>query len=210
MLREHGNIKFPLWILGDSEPENWNEVLNIPFDSRHPIRHNIITSVLDVIQDKVFREKRLRVDSSQFYIRNAVRNANDKPLRNENNWGDVINNEKSAFKYLIEKNKPIIILCFGAFAFEFARRSMQESPYNKYGHWGAKALGYEFSERVKMFDIKSTNILPLLHRSIAGGNFIQSHNYFCNKDNANYFEYTGNSLGNLFLRYEDQLSIWIH
>ena len=103
MKKEVGSKSFPIWLLGDSNPEQWQNKLDEPLDSRHPIRHNIWTSVLNVIQDRIFRE----------------------------------------------------------------------------------------------------------HRSIAGGKFIQSHNYFCGKNGGNYFEFVGNHISDLLIRYCDQLPVWI-
>ncbi|MBU3159507.1 hypothetical protein KPL37_07025 [Clostridium frigoris] len=72
MDRDTGNINFPIWIIGDSEPDRWKDVLNEPFDSRHPIRHNIITSVFDIMQDNIFRKTGKRIETSEIYTRNAV------------------------------------------------------------------------------------------------------------------------------------------
>ena len=54
MKKETGNPRFPIWLLADSEPDGWRDRLDDPLDKRHPIRHNIWTSVLDVIQADVF------------------------------------------------------------------------------------------------------------------------------------------------------------
>jgi hypothetical protein len=86
MDREVGNPHFEFWLLGDSEPERWKNLLHGPLDPRHPIRHNIWTSVLDVIQDQVFRKAGLRFDTSQIYIRNAVRDVTDKPSSKAIKW----------------------------------------------------------------------------------------------------------------------------
>jgi hypothetical protein len=58
MVREDGKISFPIWLLGDSELELWRQLLDKPFDARHPIRHNIWTSILGVIQGYVFKRWR--------------------------------------------------------------------------------------------------------------------------------------------------------
>ena len=86
MLRESGNLRFPIWWLGDSNPVQWQDSLTAPFDPRHPIRHNIWSSILDVIQDNVFRQNRCRVDSSMVYIRNAVDDPAKKPRQSSIIW----------------------------------------------------------------------------------------------------------------------------
>lgn len=72
MKKEVGSRNSDIWLLGDSNPKNWQKVLKTPLDPRHPARHNIWTPVLEVIQDRVFRTCRCRVDTSQIYVRNAV------------------------------------------------------------------------------------------------------------------------------------------
>jgi hypothetical protein len=70
-----GNPEFPIWLLGDSPPINWADILEVPFDPRHPIRHNIWTSVLDVIQSEIYKTRKCRLNSEDIYIRNAILNA---------------------------------------------------------------------------------------------------------------------------------------
>jgi|GEM_PF-5023839 hypothetical protein len=55
MKKESGDPQFPIWLLGGSEPDRWKSVLNAPLEPRHPVRHNIWTPLLDVIQDSVYR-----------------------------------------------------------------------------------------------------------------------------------------------------------
>ena len=209
MREDDGRMNFPIWLLGDSEPDNWKDILETPLDPRHPIRHNIWTSVLDIIQDEVYRENGKRIDSSAIYIRNAIRDAVNKPSRNEIVWQENLCMEVNKLKDIIELNKPPIIICFGAFAFEFARRALEEEPKRNYHYWGARELGYEFRNRINSFQPMSVTLIPLLHRSIAGGKFIQSHNYFCNNEGANYFKYVGSELAKKILEYIDQPEIWI-
>jgi hypothetical protein len=51
--------------------------------------------------------------------------------------------------------------------------------------------------------------LPLLHRSIAGGKFLQSHDYFCRNSGANYFDYVGEKVAEVIIKNKDNLKIWI-
>lgn len=88
MLQEAGERNFPLWLLGDSNPKNWADKLNKPLDPRHPAIHNIWTPIIDSIQDKVYRENCLRVETTELYIRNALENANEKPNNNEKIWSN--------------------------------------------------------------------------------------------------------------------------
>ena len=54
------------------------------------------------------------------------------------------------------------------------------------------------------FDPRKTNVIPLLHRSIAGRGFISSHKVFCggNDEKANYFEYCAKHIATISGKYE--------
>lgn len=209
MQRETGDRSFPIWLLGDSNPKQWQESLQTPLDPRHPIRHSIWTPVLDVIQDRVFREKRARVETKSLYIRNAVDNPDLKPSSASVEWSQAADDEVHRFQEILQMQDPRILLCFGAFAFEFARRALGQGPKRKYDHWGARELGEEFRQRIKHFDPAIANALPLLHRSISGGKFIQSHDYFCGQAGANYFEVVGVSIADKLLEHQGTLRVWV-
>lgn len=209
MEREVGSKDFPVWLLGDSNPPQWEAFLDTPLDPRHPIRHNIWTSVLNVIQDRVFRECRSRMDTSSLYIRNAVENPSVKPSQSSVAWNQDTDTEVEILKNLINEHTPILLICFGAFSFEFARRAVGESIKQAHGYWRAQRLGEEFRRRVAEFAPDKTNVLPLLHRSISGGKFIESHNYFCGFAGTNYFEVVGNSIANKLIQHRQKLPIWI-
>jgi hypothetical protein len=209
MEREVGDRNYPLWLIGDSNPTRWQSSLKTPLDPRHPIRHNIWTALLDVIQDKVYRASRMRVDTSTIYIRNAVDDPTKKPTQSSPQWSILAEREISSLESLIKTYKPIMLFCFGAFTYEFVRRANGEHEQQKYGYWGAKRLGDEFRRRLGNFDPNKTNIIPLLHRSISGGKFIESHEYFCGEKSSNYYEVVGEKIAEKMLQHRDQLHIWI-
>jgi hypothetical protein len=209
MLKEIGSPDFPIWLLGDSNPKNWAEILSTPFDPRHPVRHNIWTSILDVVQEDVYRQARLRVDTSDLYIRNAIEDPGGKPRGNQADWSGPVLEKLGEFRSLVRRHKPTFIFCFGAFSYEFGRRTLGEKPVFKHNHWGARRLGADFRLRASAFDPRGTNIFPLLHVTIARGKFIQSHNYFCDQEGANYFEYVGAQIADILLKNEDSLPVWI-
>jgi len=217
MKREIGSPVSGIWLLGDSNPINWDKQLGAPFDPRHPARHSIWTSVLDVIQDRLYRDSaRLRLDSSVLFIRNAVANASDKPRPGDSRWSERVAAEIRSYTQLVQEAcrpdgaRPWLILTFGAFAFEFARRALEadlpgfgERPYR---YWGAKRLGEEFGERIDgVSGTAEAAVLPLLHVSIARGRFLESHRDFCGDPNANYFDYVGGELARCILRHKNQL-----
>jgi hypothetical protein len=209
MRKEAGDPECEIWLLGDSNPKNWASILDTPLDPRHPARHNIWTPVLDVIQDTVFRTCGERVDTSSLYVRNAIESPYEKPPSNTAQWGPTVAEEISDFGKAIGTHQPKLLLSFGAFAFEFARRSLDEQPSRRYSYWGAKELGMEFRERVERFDPTSTNLLPLLHVSISRGHFIQAHEQFSGQEGANYFQFVGMRIADIFLDHRHELPVWI-
>lgn len=209
MKRESGDKHFPIWLLGDSEPKRWQNVIDTPLDPRHAVRHIIWTPVLDVIQDRIFRKLGKRIDTSSIFIRNAIEDSSKKPRQNDIDWKQYVKMEIAKLKELISQHNPKIVLCFGAFSFEFARRALNQQPNRNYRYWGARRLGHEFRSRIAQFDFKKTNILPMLHRSVGGGKFLQSHEYFCNQEGANYFDFVGTSIAGKILENYDKLQIWV-
>ncbi|MBL7129428.1 MAG: hypothetical protein ISS16_10670 [Ignavibacteria bacterium] len=202
---------FSIWLLGDSEPANWDEDLEYPLDPRHPAIHNIWTPIISNIQDKVYGSGKLRVNEDKIYIRNAIKFAQDKPARSSVNWSSkILDNLLDELSTLIKKNNPVLIFSFGSFSYEFARRTLGED-IKEYGDWNTLKLGDAFRKSMDKFDITKTNLIPLLHATIARGRFLKSHQNFCNaKDyNINYFEYTAESISDRLLENKDKLDIWI-
>ena len=209
MKKEVGSKDFNIWLLGDSNPKQWEDILEYPLDPRHPIRHNIWTSILDVIQDRVYRKIGKRVDSSSIYIRNAVENPDIKPKGNHVRWNTDVGVEIDCLRELILEFNPSFLFSFGAFSFEFARRSLKQEPERSYSYWGARRLGEEFRIRVEKFDLSNTNLIPLLHRVVSSRKFVESQDYFCDQEGANYFDYVGNRIANILIKYQNDFEIWI-
>ena len=209
MLRESGNKNSSIWLIGDSSPPQWGEYLDEPLDSRHPARHNIWTPVLERIQEQVFLGDRRRVDVSQLYVRNAVHNREDKPLDSDMEWDSKLSEETDDLGKLIETYAPTLVFTFGAFAFEFARRSLIKEPRRSSRYWTTKRLGAEFGQSVQNFNPREVNVFPLLHVSIARRHFLKSHEYFTGESNGNYFDLVGREIGTLLLKYRDTLSVWV-
>jgi hypothetical protein len=209
MEREVGDKGFPIWMLGDSNPRNWQDVLITPLDPRHPARHSIWTPILEIIQDRVYRKNKTRVETSSIYIRNAIGDPQNKPLRNIMPWGPHVQTEIETFGQLLKQHQPAILFTFGSFSFEFARRAQQATLLLTINDWGTKALSQEFKNQLVAFNLSKTNVLPLLHTSISRGRFIESHNYFSEVKGGNYFEFAGVAIADKLIEYRDQLRIWV-
>lgn len=93
--------------------------------------------------------------------------------------------------YLLDSHSPKLVLSFGAFAFEFAKRSRDEAPHRAYRHWSTKRLGDEFRRRIEEFNPHEVNLVPLLQVSIAGRHLLRSHSLFTQTEDGNYFDYVG-------------------
>lgn len=199
-----GDPKFPIWLIGDSPPENWVDKLGFPLDPKHPARHNIWTPILDSLQDRVFRQQRRRFDTSRLYVRNAL----DIPLAISTPEQKRQGTKK--LEGLINKYKPKLILTFGVYAFlstsVAADQPFRTSPIT------AKLLGQQFRSCITHYSDRQTNVIPLLHVSIARGRFLESHRDFIgtdNKEHDNYFNYVGERLADLLLGSFSDEQIWI-
>ena len=209
MLRESGNKNSSIWLIGDSSPPQWREYLDEPLDSRHPARHNIWTPVLEGIQKQVFLGDRRRVDDSQLYVRNAVHNQEDKPAHNAMEWDPKLLVETDDLGKLLETYEPTLVFTFGAFVFEFTRRSLAREPRKNFRYWTTRRLGTEFEQSVRDFSPREVNVFPLLHTSISRGHFLTSHEHFTDESNGNYFDFVGGEIGTLLLKHKDTLSVWV-
>jgi len=203
-----GDSNFPIWLIADSEPQKWQSKLDLPLDPRHPARHNIWTPVLYYLQDYLYRNGKLRLDTENLYITNAVKNPECKPKGTDLQWSKELQNRIKKLRTNLSNAKPNILLSFGAFAFEILRRTHGEEP-KKYIHWGTRELGTEFRKRVNEYDSSQINIIPLLHVSIARGRFLESHKYFVGEEKGNYFKFVGIELAELFLERLATKPIWI-
>lgn len=197
MLEKTGDPKSPIWLIGDSEPARWASKLEGPLDPRHPARHSIWTSVADYMQDSLFRQEHVRLDSSRLFIRNAVRDSNTKPAGKDLQWPGL----QSGLRTLaadLATFKPDVVLTFGAFAYEFGRRASGAEDLHPYSHWGSRRLGDAFREACVSED--SPIVAPLLHATIARGTFLSAHREFTGVEGGNYFEYVGTRLAALIMR----------
>jgi len=194
-----GDPKFPIWLIGDSPPEKWADKLDTPLDPRHPARHNIWTSVVDPMQDRLHRQRGLRLDTSCLYIRNA-----------KLSFDEQIQLSRPRLKKLLDKHRPNVVLTFGADAFMIALFASGETPQKHYKT--TKLLGEQFRSRIEEYSERKVNIIPLLHVSIARGRFLEGHRDFVGPYGsmpANYFDYVGIKLADLLLTKLRDKPIWI-
>lgn len=194
-----GDPEFPIWLIGDSPPAAWVNKLDTPLDPRHPARHNIWTSVVDPMQDILYRQGRLRLDMSWLYVRNAMLSLDEQPQLSQ-----------KRLKELLDKHRPIVVLTFGAPAFMIALLASGEVPQKLYKT--AKLLGEQFRSRIEKCDELKINIIPLLHASIARRWFLSAHRDFVGDYGSmspNYFDYVGTKLADLLLTKLSDKPIWI-
>ncbi|AFM41280.1 hypothetical protein Desaci_2327 [Desulfosporosinus acidiphilus SJ4] len=192
--QETGEREYPIWLL---------------VNPKHPaVRHNIWTPVLAEIQDKVFRVIHSRIDTSDIYIRNAVKVSELVP-NTLNWWGVDVAEEIDIFKEIVNEHKPKIIISFGAFPFEFLRRAYQVKPEKGPKFWSTANLGQEFGKAIKNFDITKTNRIPLLRRVVETAKFTKDPIYVGRQDGETYFHYVGTQIADKIIEHKDSLNIWI-
>ena len=207
MNRDSGSKNFPIWLIGDSSPANWEADLVDPLDSRHPARHNIWTPILEGIQSHLYGSTRKRLRTDDIYIRNAVHHASEKPRANALEWSFDLEAETSEMARLLDSYSPKLVFSFGAFAFEFARRSRDDSPHRPFNHWSTARLGQEFRRQIVEFTKPAITLIPLLHVSIARRHFLQSHKAFTQMEDGNYFEYVAREIASCLSKHRNEFPI---
>ena len=193
MKRTHGPENSAIWLLADSNPITWQEELEGPLDRRHPTRHNIWTPIEQVIQRHLFQQCKSRL-TDELFIRNAVGDPCHKFQK------ESLADEIAEFSRSLSEHKPVLVLCFGQFAFEFALRARQEVGEPDFRNWSVKQLAKEFGNRICNFQVDSVNVLPLLHASIARGKFLHCHEEFSGGQ-GNYFDYVGRKIASILIEY---------
>lgn len=88
-------------------------------------------------------------------------------------------------------------------------RALYIGPSRAFQYWNIHKLGDEFRNSINSFNVDNINLIPLLHRIVAGGKFLQSHEYFCKYKGANYFDYVGKEIAKVIIKNKDNLDIWI-
>lgn len=184
----------PIWLLADSRPRK--VLTREPLDSRHPTRHTIWTPVLDHMQEHVFEACRSRLDTRNIYVRNAVEDKSDRRSR------AAVNEAIDRFRRLANASRPILVFCFGGFAFELALRACEESgsTAERWREWRIEDLGAEFGSRIVEASAHKINILPLLHAIVARKFDECDEKYFPNGAAENYFQFTGRRIADALIR----------
>jgi hypothetical protein len=192
MKDSYGDKTSRIWLIGDSPPEKWKDLLRYPLDSHHPAVHNIWTPVLAKINECLF-DYGLRLNDRALYMRNAVASATDWGLTYEER------DAKNSLRPELEEYKPTVVITFGDRAYSMTR-------YIRTGEKGypitenrSHTLGAIFHSAILSFNTESINVLPLLHVSVSRGRFLEGQSSFClmdietYKDNEkhDYFAYAG-------------------
>lgn len=159
-----------------------------------PTRHSIWTPILYEVQRHLFPYN-LRLDDHHLYIRNAVEDPADKTARRKSDAAVAV------LEGLIHEHQPPLMLCFGQFAFEIARRAWQEKEEYKFDEWTVEKLAEQFSNSIAAFRPETVNILPLLHAVVARGKFLHCHKN-CSGGKENYFEYAGEEIAKVLVEHQ--------
>lgn len=195
MKREIGERSYPIWLL---------------INPKYPaVRHDIWRPILDEIQDRVFRELHTRIDVSNMYIRSAVGEGGIVP-NTLNWWGREVAREIEYYREIVDLHKPKMLISFGAFPFEFARRVYQIKPEKGPKAWSTALLREEFDKAIESFDFKQTNLIPLLRRVVAADKPAENRDILVPTDRDDYFQYVGLKLADKIIENKDHFDIWIN
>lgn len=194
MARESGEKSYPIWLL---------------INPKHPaVRYYIWTPVLAAIQDKVYREIHKRIDTTDIYILNVVKESGLVP-NTLNWWGAEVEAEIKLFRDLVLEHEPKILITFGAFPYEFVRRAFAIKPQKGPKYWSTSNLRAEFEKSIENFNIDQTNRIPLLRRVVESGKFIDRHDYYCQEHAENYFCHVGTKIAEKIIENKDSFKNWV-
>lgn len=193
MLPAHGDPSSPIWLIGDSAPEKTAGVRH-PLDVRHPTRHTIWTSVLDSIQDALFRHADAgprRLADSAVYTSNAVLTAACKTDAARTSVALRVLRERFAL------HAPTTVITFGRDAFQLAVVAME----------GGAPADFRFEQMSlgkmrRAFDARvgsDRRVVPLLHQIVAL-QFDRCHAAYASGDHDSYYHYCGAHLAQRLLR----------
>ena len=203
-----GSLSSPIWLIAESPPEDWADELDEPLDPKHPVRHNIWTPVLENIQSHLYAKLRKRLCVGELFVENAIQHKDLVPSPNDRDWETSLQKAaRDELGGLFRTHTPKLVLTFGRFAFEFARRGRGHSPRRPFSHWTIDQLGIEFAKRIQRFDENRLNLIPLLHMSIAL-NFLEAHAKFTGTEDGNYFDYVGENLAECLIQHESEFPIY--
>ncbi|HZK84737.1 MAG TPA: hypothetical protein VFC58_08685 [Desulfosporosinus sp.] len=194
MKRELGKRTYPIWL-----------IVNPKYTA---VRHDIWRPILAEIQDRVFRELQTRVDTSDIYIRSAVKDGGIVP-NTLNWWGREVAEEIKFYRELVNKHKPKMLFSFGAFPFEYVRRVFQVEPEKGPKAWSNSLLKNKFNKSMENFDINQTNRIPLLRRVVEADKFVETRSFLSKTDRETYFQHVGAQIAEKIIENKDNLDIWI-
>ncbi len=186
--RDSGEMTYPIWLL-----------VNPKYPSAY---HDIWRPILEEIQDRVYREMYIRIDTSNIYIRKTVIDSELVP-NTLNWWGKEVAKEINVFREMVHEHKPKILITFGAFPFEFVRRVFNIKPEKGPKAWSTSILRDEFEKSIENFDINKTNRIPLLRRVVS------SDKLMTRAGRETYVNYVGAMIADRIIENRDSLNIWI-
>jgi len=200
------------WLVGDSVPLAWRHKLKGALDPRHPTRHSIWTPVWDAMQHAFFVHKGRRLNSTAFWVINAVESPTIKPSPSARVWDrlSALSKRQEDIRIKLSASQPLIVITLGQFAFEFIRRAAG-MPAERVDHWSKSRLAFEFHKATAETKepMRTPLIVPLLHATISRGQFLDAHRaYTCNEE-GNYFEMAGTRIAAVIIRLPHLPDIWM-
>ena len=186
---EFGDKSSPIWLL-----------INPKYLADY---RTIWTPILEVIQDKVYRQLRRRINSQSIFVKYAASDIGIIP----NSWrASVIADEITLLKESILKYRPTILITFGAVAYELARRIVETKMETGPNYWNTVNLENEFEQAIAKFNINRTNQIPLPRRFKKP---YEDDDLFSWDEDENYVREIGTKIADKVIENKDNLKIWI-
>jgi hypothetical protein len=198
----------PIWLIGHSYPLNWVDQLDGPLDPRHPTRHSIWTPVLDQLQQYVYRNgegRRLNMD--RCFVDNVRIKGDPEEIGGWDWKSEAMLLRAKDVQRDLTSCRPKIVITFGdeVYRFTSAVRDGKEPSASK---MTMPDLANCFNAAVQAFDPEATNILPLLHASVARRSWSTAGKDYAGSSGANYFTHAGEALARLLLEFGKDWDVW--
>ncbi|WP_407311227.1 hypothetical protein [Desulfosporosinus sp. SB140] len=189
---------------GDRSSQIWLLV-----NPKYPdVRQDIWLPILEVIQDKMFRKLRKRIDTGRIFMKTIVSDIG-VVSRASNMWSTEIAEEIVTLRESILEYQPKILITFGSVTYELVTRILGINQEREPKCWQTTNLGDEFQRSMENFEITGINRIPLPLRALTKGKIINEYNYFSWEDCEDYFSVVGTKIADRILENEDCLKIWI-
>ncbi|AFM40707.1 hypothetical protein Desaci_1718 [Desulfosporosinus acidiphilus SJ4] len=171
------------------------------------VNNDIWIPILEVIQDKVYRTLKNRINTRNIYIKNTISDiglvSNGSLLGSAEIAEDIGSLRESIFEY-----RPKMIVTFGNLTYELVNRICEIRSEEGPKYWNSSNLEYEFVQSIANFDINKINRIPLPRQITAKSTSMEKYDSYW-EERDNYFRDVGTMIADRIIENKDHLNIWI-